>query len=129
MSKLLKLKKQGSTLGKVNQDVNLLASEVQSTTHQFNIDNQNSVAKLSDYLIKSCPFFGHIKTSTSIAACLFHLTFYKGSPSKGTKQRSLLLNQRKTKHFIVKLFAPPFTLLHTFSILGTMSLSNPPLRL
>ena len=70
MSKLLKLKKQGSTLGKVNQDVNLLASEVQSTTHQFNIDNQNSVAKLSDYLIKSCPFFGHIKTSTSIAASM-----------------------------------------------------------
>ena len=31
--------------------------------------------------------------------------------------RALHVHQRKTKHFIAKLFSQPFTLLHTFSIL------------
>ena len=34
-----------------------------------------------------------------IEACLFNLTFYKGSHSKGTKQRALHVHQTKTKHF------------------------------
>ena len=53
----------------------------------------------------------------SIEACLFKHPFYKWSHSKGIKQRALLVHQRKTKHFIARLFAQPYTLLHTFSIL------------
>ena len=41
-------------------------------------------------------------------ACLFKLTFYKGSNLKGLKQRALHVYQRKTKHFIAKLLAQPF---------------------
>ena len=47
-------------------------------------------------------------------ACLFNLTFYKGSHSKGLKQRAMHVHQRKTKHFIAKLFAQPFMVLQTF---------------
>jgi len=46
-------------------------------------------------------------------ACLFNLTFYKGSHSKGLKQRALHVHQRKTKHFIAKLLAQPFMVLQT----------------
>ena len=42
-----------------------------------------------------------------IEACLFNPTFYKGSHSKGPKQRALHVHQTKTKHFIAKLFAHP----------------------
>ena len=54
---------------------------------------------------------------TSIEACLFKHPFYKGSHSKGMKERALHVHQRKTKHFIAKLLAQPYRLLHTFSIL------------
>ena len=47
-------------------------------------------------------------------ACLFNLTFNKGSHSKGLKQRALLLHKRKTKHFIATLLAQPFMVLQTF---------------
>ena len=47
-------------------------------------------------------------------ACLFNLTFYKGNHSKGLKQRTLHVHQRKTKHFIAKLFVQPFMVLQTF---------------
>ena len=40
-------------------------------------------------------------------ACLFNLTFHKGSHSKGLKQRALHVHQTKTKHFIAELFAYP----------------------
>ena len=56
-------------------------------------------------------------TSTSIEACLFKHPFYRGSHSKGIKERALHVHQRKTKHFIAKLFAQPYMLLNTFSIL------------
>ena len=55
--------------------------------------------------------------STSIEACLFKHPFYRGSHSKGIKERALHVHQRKTKHFIAKLLAQPYRLLHTFSIL------------
>ena len=47
-------------------------------------------------------------------ACLFNLTFYKGSHSKGLKLRALHVHQRKTKHFIAKLLAQPFMVLQAF---------------
>ena len=56
-------------------------------------------------------------TCTSIEACLFKHPFYRGSHSKGIKERALHVHQRKTKHFIAKLFAQPYMLLNTFSIL------------
>ena len=48
-------------------------------------------------------------------ACLFNLTFYKGSHSKWLKSRALYVHQIKTKHFIEKDFAQPFMVLQTFS--------------
>ena len=54
---------------------------------------------------------------TSIEACLFKHPFYKRGQSKGIKQRALHVHRRKTKHFIAKLFAQPYKLLQTFSIL------------
>ena len=53
-----------------------------------------------------------------------NLTFYKGSHLKGLKQRALHVHQRKTKHFIAKLFAQPYMLLNTLSILVGKSLKN-----
>ena len=47
-------------------------------------------------------------------ACLFNLTFYKGSHSKGLMQRALPVHQRKTKHFIAKLLTQPFTFYKPF---------------
>ena len=55
-----------------------------------------------------------VKVIILFKACLFNLTFYKGSHSKGLKQRALHVHQRKTKHFIAKLFAQPFMVLQTF---------------
>ena len=55
--------------------------------------------------------------NTRIKAWLFKRPFYKGSHSKGIKGRALHVHQRKTKHFIAKLLAQPYRLLHTFSIL------------
>ena len=54
---------------------------------------------------------------TSIEARPFKVPFYKASHSKGIKERALHVHQRKTKHFIAKLLAQPYRLLHTFSIL------------
>ena len=63
---------------------------------------------------------GKTKTPvTSIEACLFKHPFYKRGQSKGIKQRALHVHRRKTKHFIAKLFAQPYKLLQTFSILVT----------
>ena len=41
-------------------------------------------------------------TGTNIEACLFKHPFYKGSQSKGIKERAQHVHQRKTKHFIAK---------------------------
>ena len=67
---------------------------------------------------KSTTFNSHCTIKgTSIEACLFKHPFYKGSRSKGIKQRALHVHQRKTKHFIAKLFPQPFILPETFLIL------------
>ena len=58
-----------------------------------------------------------IDGGTSIEARPFKVPFYKASHSKGIKERALHVHQRKTKHFIAKLLAQPYRLLHTFSIL------------
>ena len=50
------------------------------------------------------------RIQTCIEAWLFNLAFYH---SKGKKQRALHVHQRKTEHFIEKLFAEPFMLPHT----------------
>ena len=61
---------------------------------------------------------------TSIEARPFKVPFYKASHSKGIKERALHVHQRKTKHFITKLLAQPYRLLHTFSILVYGLLKN-----
>ena len=49
----------------------------------------------------TCKTFGNTLTIL-FKACLFDLTFYKGSHSKGLKQRALHVHQRKTKSFTAK---------------------------
>ena len=65
------------------------------------------------------------KRITSIEAGLFKHPFCKGSHSKGIKKRALHVQaSKKTKHFIAKLLAQPYRLLHTFSILVLLLFSK-----
>ena len=53
------------------------------------------------------------------------IPFIKEGTQKGSRERALHVHQRKTKHFIAKLLAQPYGLLHTFSILVIVTFSMP----
>ena len=74
------------------------------------IFTQNNVTLTEDLLY----FFLMITSIILFKACLFNLTFYKESHSKGLMQRALPVHQRKTKHFIAKLLTQPFTFYKPF---------------
>ena len=59
---------------------------------------------------------GSNRAQVSKHVCL-SIPFIKEATRKGSRERALRVHQRKTKHFIAKLLAQPYRLLHTFSIL------------
>ena len=95
--------------------------------HLINLKNKPSgtslkfsdIFKLSE-ILRMFDIFRYFPNFQKFPPCLSIIPFkaclacHKGSHWKGLKQRTLLLHQRKTKHFIANLLAQPFMVLQTF---------------
>ena len=89
---------------------------VTTSSAQYPLAIVTTLQSIMDAKISQRKFLDKTQVSKQ---CHLPYVFHKKGHPKNEQQRALHVYQRKTKHFIAKLFSQPFPLLHTFLILVT----------